>query len=38
VLHEQEHVVDMSRSTLLDQLTLKRQRLAVRDQPETTDN
>ena len=38
VLHEQEHVVEMSRLTLLDQLTLKRQRLAVRDQPETTDN
>jgi len=38
VLHEQEHVVDMSRSTLLDQLTLKRQRLTVRDQAETADN
>jgi len=38
VLHEQEHVVDMSRSTLLDQLTLKRQCFAVRDQAETADN
>src|SRR5262245_37427397 len=38
VLHEQEHVVDLSRSTLLDQLTLKRERLAIRDQAETADN
>jgi hypothetical protein len=38
VLHEQEHVVDVSRATLLDQLTLKRQRLTVRDQAETADN
>ena len=38
MLHEQEHVVDMSRATLLDQLTLKRQRLTVRDQAETADN
>ena len=38
VLYEQEHVVDLFRSTLLDQLTLKRQRLTVRDQAETADN
>jgi hypothetical protein len=37
VLHEQERVVDVSRSTFLDQLTLKRQRLTIRDQAETAD-
>jgi hypothetical protein len=38
MLHEQEHVVDMSRPTLLDQLALKRERLAVRNHPETSDD
>jgi hypothetical protein len=38
VLHEQEHVVNLPRSTLLDQAALKCQRLAVRDQPEMADD
>jgi hypothetical protein len=38
VLHEQEDVLDVSRSTLLDQLALERQRLGVRNQPGTADD
>jgi hypothetical protein len=38
VLHEQQDVVNLPRSTLLDQPALKCQRLAVRDQPEMADD
>ena len=38
VLHEQQDIVDVSRPALLDELALKRQRLGVRNQPETADD
>ena len=38
VLHEQEDILDVPRSTLLNQLLLERQRLGVRNQPGTADD
>ena len=38
VLHEQEDILDVTRSTLLNQLSLERQRLGVRYQPGTADD
>jgi hypothetical protein len=38
VLHKQQYVVGASRSTLLNQLTLKRQRLGIRNQAGTADD
>jgi len=38
VLHEQENIVDVSRSTLLDELALQRQRFGVGNQPGAADD